>query len=101
MQDSLSLPPKLDAMEAALMYSHTELNELKRMAAEACVFRDKANEQLQEIQQETFEARRARVTLLEETKAEVERRKEDVQTKERTLRVIVFFSKTFALVNWN
>lgn len=83
------------------MYSHTELNELKRMAAEACVFRDKANEQLQEIQQETFEARRARVTLLEETKAEVERRKEDVQTKERTLRVIVFFSKTFALVNWN
>ena len=75
------------------MYSHTELNELKRMAAEAYVFRDKANEQLQEIQQKTFEARRARVTLLEETKTEVERRKEDVQTKERTLRVILFLSK--------
>ena len=88
LQDSLSLPPKLDAMEVALIHTKAELKELKRMAAESYVLRDKAIEQLHEMQQETFEARRARMELLEETKAEVERRKEDLQgNKERNVRV--------------
>ena len=88
LQDSLSLPPKLDAMEVALIHTKAELKELRRMAAESYVLRDKAIEQLHEMQQETFEARRARLELLEETKAEVERRKEDLQAnRERNVRV--------------
>ena len=87
MQDSLSLPLKLNAIEAALIHTKAELAELNHMAKEAYVLRDKANDQLHQMQQETFEARRQRVSLLEETKAEVERRKEDLQTKERNLRV--------------
>ena len=74
-------------MEAAIIHTRAELRELKRMAEESYILRNRANEQLHEVQQETFEARSQRMALLQETKDEVERRKENLQTKERTLRV--------------
>ena len=73
-QESLKLPAKLDAMEAALLQQKAELTELKSMAKNAHASRDEAKRQLAQIEGEAYESKRQRDAELSATRKEVERR---------------------------
>ncbi len=82
-EESLTLPSKLDSMEATLIQQKAELKQLKDMAKDAVVARDTAKRELTQVEQESYEAKRKRDAELNTTRKEVEKRTAEAEKVDR------------------
>ena len=75
-------------MEAALIHSSTELREMRELATGAFTLRDRTQAEWMAMHQHMVALREDRDAVLQATRAEVERRKDDLQQKEQRIRVL-------------
>ena len=72
----MTLPARLDAMEAALVQQREELRELREMKEKATLTRDDSKKELSIFEKTMWDAKRKRDQELVATRKEVERRKD-------------------------
>ncbi|XP_050392816.1 coiled-coil domain-containing protein 183 [Patella vulgata] len=80
-------PSKLDLMEQMAVDARKEHAELRRMNKKATASNEESKKDLMNMEREMYQARRARDQQLNETKREVERRKELVERPEKRSKV--------------
>ena len=81
----MTLPARLDAMEAALVQQREELRELREMNEKATLTRDDSKKELRVFEKTMWDAKRKRDQELVATRKEVERRKDMTGQAEKTL----------------
>ncbi|XP_067661818.1 outer dynein arm-docking complex subunit 3-like [Haliotis asinina] len=95
MQEECRLYPKrLDVMEQQVTEARAELSELKQMNEKAISSSEEARTNLLSMEREMYQAKRSRDQQLNETKKEVERRKEPVDRTEKRPRMSVMSEST-------
>ncbi len=79
----MSMPAKLNAMEAAVLQQKTELRQLQATYKSAIEARDSTKRELSKVEMEAYDSRKKREVELNITRKEVERRKTEAEKVER------------------
>nr|XP_034300244.1 coiled-coil domain-containing protein 151 [Crassostrea gigas] len=90
-------PARLDTMESAVVQARQEISVLRRMNKKAVNSKEEAKKELHFMERDMYQAKRARDAQLNETKKEVERRKEPVVERvEKRAKVNIIMENTDA-----